>query len=212
MIDIKKFTFNPLQENTYILFDETADCIIIDAGCYADYEKEELVRFVAEKGLNPVKLVNTHCHFDHILGVTFCRNRYGIPFYAHQADQFLLERAVAQGEVFGVPLEQVEPPDEWISEGDEVSFGKSRLEVIHVPGHAPGSLVFYNGEQKFLLAGDVLFQGSVGRTDLPGGSFEQLIGHIKSKLLILPGDTVVYCGHGPETTIGEEKVYNPFLS
>ncbi|MEL7588359.1 MAG: MBL fold metallo-hydrolase [Prolixibacteraceae bacterium] len=212
MINIKKFTFNPLQENTYVLYDQTADCIIVDAGCYFDYEREELVHFIDGKGLNPVKLVNTHCHFDHILGISFCRTRYGIPFYAHEADRFLIERAVVQGEVFGVPLEQIDPPDEWISEGDHVSFGNSGLEVLHVPGHAPGSLVFYNREQKFLLAGDVLFQGSIGRTDLPGGNFEQLTGHIRSKLLVLPEDTVVYCGHGPETTIGEEKKYNPFLS
>ena len=212
MINIKKFTFNPLQENTYILYDETGDCIIVDAGCYFSYEKEELTRFIREKNLRPVKLVNTHCHFDHILGITFCRTKYRVPFFAHQDDEFLIERAVDQGDVFGVPMEPVDQPDGWISEGDRISFGNSSMEALHVPGHAPGSLVFYNQEQGFILAGDVLFQGSVGRTDLPRGSYEQLIGNIKNKLLVLPDETVVYCGHGPETTIGAEKATNPFLS
>jgi len=212
MISIKKFTFNPLQENTYVLFDETGECIIVDAGCYFSYEKEELTRFISENKLQPVKLINTHCHFDHILGVTFCRLTYGIPFFAHEDDEFLIDRAIAQGEVFGVPMEAVDRPDGWIGEGDQISFGKSSLEAIHAPGHAPGSLVFYHRGQGFILAGDVLFQGSIGRTDLPKGSYEQLIDHIKSKLLVLPDETVVYCGHGPETTIGAEKATNPFLS
>lgn len=211
MISIKKFTFNPLQENTYVLYDETGDCIIVDAGCYFSYEKEELVSFIEESGLNPVKLVNTHCHFDHILGITFCRTKYKVPFYMHQDDEFLIERAVTQGQMFGLPLEPVDPPDGWIEEGDKISFGNSWLEAIHVPGHAPGSLVFYHPGQKFVIAGDVLFKGSIGRTDLPQGSYEQLIDNIKNKLLILPEDTMVYCGHGPETSIGAEKDSNPFL-
>jgi len=212
MISIKKFTFNPLQENTYVLYDETGDCIIIDAGCYFSYEKEELVSFIEESGLNPVKLVNTHCHFDHILGITFCRTKYKVPFYMHQDDEFLIERAAEQGDVFGVPLEPVGPPDGLISEGEQVRFGNSWLETIHVPGHAPGSLVFYHPGQKFMLAGDVLFNGSIGRTDLPRGNYGQLIRNIRAKLLILPEDTVVYCGHGPETSIGAEKKSNPFLT
>lgn len=212
MINVKKFTFNPLQENTYILYDETGDCIIVDAGCYFSNEKEELTRFITDTKLRPVKLVNTHCHFDHILGINFCRTKYGIPFFAHQDDEFLIERAVVQGDVFGVPMEPVDSPDGRISEGDLLSFGNSSLEVLHVPGHAPGSLVFYVREQGFILAGDVLFRGSVGRTDLAKGNYEQLIGHIKNKLLILPDETVVYCGHGPETTIGLEKMTNPFLT
>ena len=195
MIKVHKFTFNPLQENTYVLYDETGECIIVDAGCYFNDEREELVRFIGDAGLRPVKLVNTHCHFDHILGITFCRTRYNIPFGAHRDDEFLIKHAVTQGEVFGVPLDPVDPPDEWISEGDPVNFGNSQLETIHVPGH-----------------GDVLFQGSIGRTDLPKGSYEQLIGNIQVKLFALPDDTIVYCGHGPETSIGEEKEHNPFLS
>ncbi len=212
MINVKKFTFNPLQENTYILYDETSDCVIIDAGCYFNYEQEELTRFIREMKLCPVKLVNTHCHFDHILGITFCRLTYRIPFLAHKDDEFLIERAVVQGDVFGVPMEPVDLPDEWIGEGERLSFGNSSMEILHVPGHAPGSLVFYDPIQDFILAGDVLFRGSIGRTDLPKGNLEQLISHIKDKLLILPDETIVYCGHGPETTIGAEKRTNPFLA
>lgn len=212
MINVKKFTFNPLQENTYILYDETSDCVIIDAGCYFNYEQEELTRFIREMKLRPVKLVNTHCHFDHILGITFCRLTYRIPFLAHKDDEFLIGRAVVQGDVFGVPMEPVDLPDEWIGEGERLSFGNSSMEILHVPGHAPGSLVFYDPIQGFILAGDVLFRGSIGRTDLPKGNLEQLISHIKGKLLILPDETIVYCGHGPETTIGAEKRTNPFLA
>ena len=212
MIQIKKFTFNPVQENTFVLYDETNECIIVDAGCYFDYEQDELDRFIAEKQLKPVKLVNTHCHFDHILGINHCRSKYNIPFYAHPEDAFLVESAVEHGARFAVPVEPIDPADGKIAEGQPVSFGNSSLDVIHVPGHAPGHVVLYCPEQKLMLAGDVLFYGSIGRTDLPRGSFEQLVGNIKSKLFVLPDETAVYCGHGPETSIGFEKKSNPFLN
>ncbi|WP_372775436.1 MBL fold metallo-hydrolase [Mangrovibacterium sp.] len=212
MIQIKKFTFNPVQENTYVLYDETSECIIVDVGCYFDYEQKELADFIADKKLTPVKLVNTHCHFDHIFGVTYCRTNYKIPFLAHRDDLFLIENMVEHGDRFGIPTEAVDPPDEFIDENDRISFGNSELELIHVPGHAPGSLVLHHPEQKFMLAGDVLFYGSIGRTDLPKGNYEQLIGNIREKLLVLPEETVVYSGHGPETSIGFEKNSNPFLS
>ncbi|WP_163716587.1 MBL fold metallo-hydrolase [Mangrovibacterium lignilyticum] len=212
MIQVKKFTFNPIQENTYVLYDETKECIIVDAGCYFDYEQKELSDFIAENQLNPVKLVNTHCHLDHIFGVTYCRTTYSIPFLAHQDDLFLVEDIVAHGDRFGIPTEPVDGPDEYIEEGDLIQFGNSALELIHVPGHAPGSLVLYCKEQNFMLVGDVLFFGSIGRTDLPKGSYEQLIGNIKQKLLILPEETLIYSGHGPETSIGFEKKSNPFLT
>jgi glyoxylase-like metal-dependent hydrolase (beta-lactamase superfamily II) len=212
MIQVKKFTFNPIQENTYVLYDETGECIIVDAGCYFDYEQKELSDFIAEKKLTPVKLVNTHCHLDHIFGVTYCRTKYKIPFLAHPEDVFLVEDIVAHGERFGIPTEPVDSPDEFIGENDVIEFGNSKLTLIHVPGHAPGHLVIYSPEQNFLLAGDVLFYGSIGRTDLPGGSYEQLISNIQQKLLVLPEETVVYSGHGPETSIGFEKTSNPFLT
>ena len=211
MIQIKKFTFNPVQENTYVLYDQTGECIIVDAGCYFDYEQEELENFIQTKNLNPVKLVNTHCHFDHILGINYCRSKYKIPFFAHEEDDFLVDQIVGYGDRFGFPLEPVESADHFLTEGEQVVFGKASLEVIHVPGHAPGHIVLYCPRQHFLVAGDVLFYGSIGRTDLPKGNFEHLVSNIKTKLFTLPDETTVYCGHGPETTIGFEKNNNPFL-
>lgn len=211
MIQIKKFTFNPVQENTYVLYDETGECIIVDAGCYFQNEQVELADFIESKNLKPVKLVNTHCHFDHILGITYCRTKYKIPFYTHAEEAFLIDSAVSHGDLFGVPVEPIDGPDYYLDEGDKISFGNSELELFHVPGHSPGSLVIHHPGQKFILAGDVLFYGSIGRTDLPKGSYEQLITNIKTKLLVLPEDTIVYSGHGPETNISFEKRSNPFL-
>ena len=212
MLQIKKFTFNPVQENTFVLFDETNECVIIDAGCYFENERKELDQYLSEKQLKPVRLINTHCHFDHIMGITHCRIKYKVPFEIHPDEEILVEHAVDHGDRFGIPMEPVDAPDAYFKEGDRITFGNSYLEVIEAPGHSPGGVVFYNPEQKILIAGDVLFYGSIGRTDLPGGSYEQLTGNIKTKLLTLPEETVVYCGHGPETTIGFEKNNNPFLT
>ena len=212
MIQIKKFTFNPVQENTFVLYDETNECAIIDAGCYFDYEELQLDQFIAEKQLKPVRLINTHCHFDHIMGITYCRARYKLQLETHADEAILVEHAVDSGDRFGIPMEPVDAPDSFFKEGDRLTFGNSYLEVIESPGHSPGGVVFYNPEQKILIAGDVLFYGSIGRTDLPGGSFEQLTNNIKTKLLTLPDETIVYCGHGPETSIGFEKKNNPFLN
>jgi len=212
MIQIKKFTFNPVQENTFVVYDETGECAIIDAGCYFENERKELDRFITEKQLKPVRLINTHCHFDHIMGITHCRTKYKLQFEIHSDEASLVEDAASHGDLFGIPVEAIDPPDAFFKEGDQITFGNSYLEVIESPGHSPGGVVFYNPEQKILIAGDVLFYGSIGRTDLPGGSFEQLTGNIKTKLLTLPEETVVYCGHGPETTIGFEKKNNPYLT
>ncbi|MFY9152538.1 MAG: MBL fold metallo-hydrolase [Prolixibacteraceae bacterium] len=212
MIQIKKFTFNPVQENTFVVYDETGECAIIDAGCYFDYERRELDDFIATKQLKPVKLINTHCHFDHIMGITHCRIKYKILFEIHPDELALIEQAESHGDLFGIPMEPVDAPDAFFQEGDRIIFGNSYFDVIAAPGHSPGGVVFHNPEQKMLFAGDVLFYGSIGRTDLPGGSFEQLIDNIQTKLLILPEDTIVYSGHGPETSIGFEKNKNPFLT
>ena len=212
MISIKKFTFNQVQENTFIAYDETGECVIIDAGCYFDNERKELDDFISAKQLKPVRLINTHCHFDHIMGITHCRTKYQIDFQAHESEVPLIEQASEHGDLFGIPMEAVDAPDSFFEEGDRITFGNSYLMVIEAPGHSPGGVVFYNPEQNILIAGDVLFYGSIGRTDLPGGSFERLVGNIKTKLLTLPDETMVYCGHGPETTIGFEKKTNPFLT
>ncbi len=210
-MQIKKFTFNPVQENTLVVYDETGECIIVDAGCFTARECSELDQFISSNQLKPVRLINTHCHFDHIMGVTHCRSRYHLQFEIHSEETALVEQAAEYGDLFGIPMEPVETPDAFFKEGDLISFGNSYLQVIEVPGHSPCGVVFYNPDQKILIAGDVLFYGSIGRTDLAGGSYDRLIGNIKNKLLVLPDETVVYCGHGPETTIDFEKKNNPFL-
>lgn len=212
MITVAKFMVNQLGENSYILSDESGECIFVDPGFYFDEERDEVRAYIAENKLTPVKIANTHCHFDHVMGVEFLRKEYGIPFYAHKEDAFLVDRANAQAQMFGMEMEPVQPADLFFDEGEKVSFGQSELEIIHVPGHAPGHVVFYSKADNFVVVGDVLFYGSIGRTDLPGGDYDTLISGIKNKLFQLPDDTKVYSGHGPETTLGFEKNTNPFLT
>ncbi len=212
MLKIKKFTVNPLQENSYVLSDETGNCVFVDPGFYFEEEYEEVRSYVAENRLTPVMIANTHCHFDHIFGVEALRKEYNIPFLAHRDDEFWLEQAVEQGKMFGFDLNAVKTPDSFFNDGEFLKFGNSQLEIIHIPGHSPGHVVFYSEADKIVIAGDVLFYGSIGRTDLPRGNHELLISGIKSKLFSLPDDTKVFCGHGPETTLGFEKNNNPFLT
>lgn len=212
MIKIEKFVVNPLGENSFILSDDSGECIFIDPGFYYEEEHQEVKDYIAKNNLKPVKITNTHCHFDHIMGVEFVRKEYNIPFLCHKEDAFWVNIAEEQGQRFDIKINSVSPADDFLVEKEFVEFGNSKLEIIHVPGHAPGHVVFYSEEEKFLIAGDVLFYGSIGRTDLPGGDHATLITNIKTKLFALPDDTKVYCGHGPETTLGFEKTTNPFLS
>ena len=212
MIKVEKFVVNQLGENSFILSDETGECIFIDPGFYFEEEHEEIRNYIADNNLTPKKITNTHCHFDHIMGVEFIRNEYKIPFMAHEQDAFWVDNATEQALRFGLEVKPVSPINEFLVEKELVKFGNSELEIIHIPGHAPGHVVFYSKEDKILIAGDVLFYGSIGRTDLPGGEHETLISNIKNKLFNLPDDTKVYCGHGPETTLGFEKTTNPFLT
>ncbi len=212
MIKIEKFVVNPLGENSFIVSDETGECIFIDPGFFYDEEHEEVNNYIKTNNLIPVKITNTHCHFDHIMGVEFVRNNFKIPFLAHADDVFWVEKAIDQGKMFGFEMDPVAPVDDFLVENEYVEFGNTKLKIIHVPGHSPGHVVFYSEKDKKLIAGDVLFYGSIGRTDLPGGNYETLILNIKNKLFDLPDDTVVYCGHGPETNIGFEKRTNPFLT
>lgn len=212
MIKVKKFVVNPLQENSYVISDETGQCIFVDPGFYFDVEKEELKNFISENRLTPVMIANTHCHFDHIMGVEFLREEYSIPFYAHEEDAFWVEKSIEQAEMFGFEMEPVNPIDSFYAENKPLKFGDAEFKIIHVPGHSPGHVVFYAATNKELIAGDVLFHGSIGRTDLPGGDYNTLISGIKNKLFNLPDETKVYCGHGPETTLGFEKSSNPFLT
>lgn len=212
MFGIKKFVVNPLQENTYLIYDDTKECIIVDAGFYFDKEKEEVDSYLRENRLILKKLVNTHCHFDHLLGISYLHDKYKVGFEAHEADSFLVDKAVSQGAMFGFEVDKVPPIDTFLREADPVEFGATQLRVIHVPGHSPGHVVLYSEKQNVLMSGDTLFYGSIGRTDLTGGDYNTLISGIKAKLLSLPDNTKVYSGHGPETSIGYERMHNPFLT
>ena len=210
---IQSFTFNPFQENTFVLWDNTGDCIIIDPGCYEKNEEQELVDFIEKNNLNPVKLINTHCHIDHIFGNKFVSEKWNLELYMHKTDLPLLEGAGDIAKIYGFENYKGSPyPKHFLEEGNVLEFGESKLEILFAPGHAPGHICLYSKEDKFIVAGDVLFNGSIGRTDLPGGDFDTLIVSIKTKLFPLENETVVYCGHGPSTTIGNEKLNNPFLN
>lgn len=208
---IKKYVFNPVQENTFVIYDETGKCAIIDAGCMNNSEFDVLDGFINSNELTPVKLINTHGHFDHILGVEKCREAYKLKWEAHDGDAFLIEAAPAKVAMYGMPISPIQPADVELSDGDIIEFGNSKLKVIYVPGHSPGSVCLYEEKSKILIAGDVLFKGSIGRTDIEQGDYDTLISGIKNKLFVLPDDVIVYPGHGPSTTIGYEKATNPFL-
>lgn len=212
MITVKKFVFNSFQVNTYVLFDETKECVIIDAACYEDFEKEELVEYIAKEGLKPVRLLDTHCHIDHILGNNFVADKYNLGIEIHRDGLPFHKGVKNHGVAFGFDLEPLTEPSNFLKEGDKVKFGNSELEVLYTPGHADGSVCFLNRKQKFVIVGDVLFNQSIGRTDLPTGDYDLLIKSIREKLFTLPDDFTIYPGHGPETSIGFEKVNNPYLT
>jgi hydroxyacylglutathione hydrolase len=212
MLHVKSFVFNPFQENTYILYDETKECIIIDPGCYEADEKQELVDFIEHHRLKVVLLLNTHCHIDHVLGNSFVKDKYAVRFLIHANDEMVLKAVKAYAPNYGFQLYQEAMPDDFMKENDLISFGNQKLKVLFVPGHAPGHVAFYNEESKIVIGGDVLFLNSIGRTDLPGGNFNTLINSIHQKLFVLPDDVVVYPGHGPQTNIGFEKKTNPFCA
>ncbi len=211
MFQIKVLTFNPVEENTYVLFNEFNECIIIDPGSYSDEEKEALKSFIEKNELQPKMLLNTHCHLDHVFGNKFISEEYKLSLQIHKKEEGLLQMAPASGLMFNLPFDNYKGELVFLREGDIVSLRNDQLEVIHAPGHSPGSICFYCEKQKFIIGGDVLFQNSIGRTDLPGGSHEDLIKNIREKLFKLPEDVKVYSGHGPATTIGEEMKFNPFL-
>lgn len=212
MISIHAFTFNPFQENTYLLFDETGECVIIDPGCYDNNEREELSEFISVRKLKPVKLLNTHCHIDHVFGNHFLASAYNIGLEMNKLDLFNLDNVALVAKMYGVPGYEPSPqPSVFLNEGDVVKFGRSELEVLLVPGHAPGHIAFVCPSQKFVVSGDVLFYGSIGRTDFPGCSHDALIRSIKEKIYPLGDDFTVMSGHGQNTTVGFEKKNNPFV-
>ncbi|MCF8332684.1 MAG: MBL fold metallo-hydrolase [Bacteroidales bacterium] len=205
MINIHRFTFNDFQVNTYLLWDDTKECVIVDAACFTEEEQKELISFIQNADLKPVKIVNTHNHIDHILGNPFVKKQYNIPLYANNKGDLFIRMAQSSGTIFGLEVKEVAQPDHNIDEGDMLTFGNSGLKVLYTPGHADGSICLYASEEKFLIAGDVLFAGGIGRTDLPTGDFDTLAKNISQKLYALSDNVRVFPGHGPETTIGEEK-------
>ena len=212
MVRIQSFTFGDFQENTYVLYDETGECVVIDPGCYERQEQEELSAFIRDNQLTAVQLLNTHCHIDHVLGNAYVRRKYGVKLAIHPLDAPVLKAVATYASLYGYPQYEATEPDAFIDEGDLVRFGTSTLEILFVPGHAPGHVAFYHPQQRFCIGGDVLFERSVGRTDLPGGDHATLIHSIHTKLFSLGDDVTVYPGHGPTTTIGEEKRDNPFCA
>lgn len=211
MINIQQFTFNPIRENTYVLYDESGECVIIDPGMYDAPEQNMLVKFVKDNGLKPVLLLNTHCHYDHVFGNKFVYDTWGLKPQFHKGELRVLQAIPGYAPQMGLRYELSPEPEVFLDETGTVTFGNSVLELIFAPGHSPAHLCFYAREDNFLIGGDVLFYSSIGRTDLPGGNHQQLIDSIKNNLFILPDDCEVYPGHGQPTTIGFEKQHNPFL-
>lgn len=212
MMEIQSFVFNPLQENTYILYDETKECVIIDPGCYDREEKNTMSSFLEHNDLHVRLLLNTHCHIDHILGNHFVKEKYKTKLYIHPLEEHVLKAAQVYAPVYGFFAYEPAVHDAFIQMDEKIIFGNQQLEVLFVPGHSPGHVAFYHRESKSLIGGDVLFYNSIGRTDLPGGNFDTLIQSIHQQLFSIPDDTIVYPGHGPETIIGNEKKSNPFCA
>lgn len=211
MLTVHSFSFNPFQENTYVLSNENGQCIIIDPGCYYDDEKHQLAAFMEERHFTPELLLNTHCHLDHVFGNEFVASRYGLILHRHEKETFLLETAVSSALMFELPFTNYSGPSVFLEDQQLIEFHGDALQVIFNPGHSPGSISFYDAASGFIISGDALFHRSIGRTDLPGGDYDTLIQSIKTRLFSLPDAVKVFSGHGPATTIGEEKRENPFF-
>lgn len=206
------FTFNPFQENTYVIYDETKECIIIDPGCINVKEQKILSEFIASKNLIPKRLINTHCHLDHVFGNAYIHRKFNLELEIHRGELPVLKAVPQICKLYGLPEPETSPdPHRFIEDNDTISFGNTTLKALFTPGHSPASISFYEEKSGYIIAGDVLFYESIGRTDLPGGNLTTLLNSIREKLFILPDNVVVYPGHGDSTTIGHEKKYNPFL-
>ncbi len=211
MLKLKTFEFSPIQENTYILYNEFNDCIIIDPGCYFEEEREALARFIEQNRLQPKLLLNTHCHLDHVFGNKFVAEKYGLDLHLHEGEVSVLQFASTSGLMYNLPFDNYAGPFIFLQPGEKVQLGKDELSILFTQGHSPASVSFYGKADGFVIAGDVLFKQSIGRTDLPGGNFDTLIKSIQNELFVLPEATIVYSGHGQSTTIGAEKKGNPYL-
>jgi glyoxylase-like metal-dependent hydrolase (beta-lactamase superfamily II) len=211
MVTIKQLVFNGFQVNTYLLWDETNECVIIDAANSNTSEDKKLTEIIEKELLNPVLHINTHCHVDHVLGGSFVENKFGLGVSIHPESQGFLAKAKDQAAMYGFSLDATANVSQLLKDGDKVKFGNSELEIVYTPGHAAGSICLINHECKFVITGDVLFCDSIGRTDLPTGNFDVLKHSIENKLFTLPDVYTVYPGHGPDTSIGYERINNPFL-
>ncbi len=211
MPGIVAFEFNPFQENTYLILDKSGDCAIIDPGCYTRDEQTEIKEYISKNKLNPRLLLNTHCHIDHVLGNYFISDTYQLTLQMHRGELPVLKAVETYAESMGIMYKASPDPGIFLEPGDIVTLGDTKLRVLFAPGHSPASICFYNEAEGYVIGGDVLFLDSIGRYDLPGGNLDTLLQSIKEQLFTLPDETIVYPGHGPHTTIGREKKYNPFL-
>jgi Zn-dependent hydrolases, including glyoxylases len=211
MISVKAFTFNPVQENTYLLYNDRNQCCIIDPGCYFEEERNELTQFIQLQELQPISLLNTHCHLDHIFGNKYVHDKWGLELHIHEKEKQVLEFGPSSGQMYNLPFENYNGPLHFIIPGETIKIGDDELQILFTPGHSPGSLSFYAKKEKFVISGDALFNGSIGRTDLPGGDFDTLANSIREQLYTLPDEVKVYSGHGPLTRVGDEKKNNPFV-
>ncbi|MDR0295568.1 MAG: MBL fold metallo-hydrolase [Prevotellaceae bacterium] len=211
-MQIKIFYFNELRVCTYVLWDDTRECVIVDCGCGNENECSRLQKFIADNNLKPVLLLNTHGHFDHAMGNAFLANTYNIKSYIHAGDKEMLAQTANIAMSFGYKTKNPPPPDGKLEDGQILHFGQSQLQVLHTPGHSKGSVCFYSPEEHFILTGDLLFQACIGRTDLPGGDYDEIMESLSKKIAPLPENTVIYPGHGPATTIREEKLMNPYIA
>lgn len=211
MLTVKSFTFNPVEENTYILYNAKKECCIIDPGCYFPEERDRLKTGIIETGLQPVLLLNTHCHLDHVFGNKYVYDTWQLPLHIHPHEKKVLEFAPQSANMWQLPFDNYEGPLVYLQPGESIKIGEDILQILFTPGHSPGSVSFYHEEGGFVIGGDVLFNGSIGRTDLPGGDYATLINSIQQQFFTLPDETKVYSGHGPMTTVGMEKMNNPFV-
>ncbi len=212
MFTIQSFCFNPFQENTYLLYNENKEAIIIDPGMYNAYEQKEFSDFISSNQLTPQFLLNTHCHIDHVLGNKYCMEKYNLPLQIHKADLSTLQNANVAATIYSIPYDKSPEPSIFLTENDSITLGLDILSILYTPGHSSGSISFYCEDQNFIISGDVLFEQSIGRTDLPGGDFQTLINSIKTQLMTFPDITQVHSGHGNVTSIGNERQFNPYLT
>ena len=210
-MDIKSFVFNAFYENTYLLSSSNLETLVLDPGCYEDFEKKELTDFIKTNKLKPIAIINTHCHIDHVLGNDYLKKLYNIPLWIPATEKNLLKSVSTYAPTMGIQDYQEAQPDKLLSEKDVITFGSEKLEILYAPGHSEGHLMFYHAADKSLMAGDVIFRESIGRTDLPGGDFKTLVESIKNQVYTLSEVVKIYPGHGPSTTVGHEKENNPFV-